>query len=78
MASFPACCRRSCKKRIESRQGGIKRSLIANRKEVETGASRVERAEEIDMMEMGQDRRRLLLEKLEMGNSRDRALDIKK
>ena len=47
--------------------------MIANRKEVETGASRVERAEEIDMMEMGQDRRRLLLEKLEMENSRDHA-----
>lgn len=74
MASFPVCCRRSCKKRIESRRGGIKRSLIANRKKVETGASRVERAEEIDMMEMGQDRRRLLLEKLEMENSRDHTL----
>ena len=51
MASFPACCRRSCKKRIESRRGGIKRSLIANRKEVGTGASRVERAKEIDIRE---------------------------
>lgn len=65
VASFPACCRRSCKKRIESRRGGIKRSLIANRNEKEVGKGGW-RERGADTTEMGH-RRRLLLEKLASG-----------